>query len=86
MIRWEGESSESMYERCGMGPCASVLVKCGVVEWVQRNTHTLRWFGYTERMNSEEFVKKVYVSEIKGPGRRGSPPGRWKDRGKGVHE
>ncbi len=31
-------------------------------------------------MNSEEFVKKVYVSEIKCPYRRGRPLGRWKDR------
>ncbi len=31
-------------------------------------------------MNSEEFVKKVCVSEIKGHGRRGRPLGRWKDR------
>ncbi len=33
-----------------------------------------------ERMNSEEFVKKVYVSEIVGPDRRGRPLGGWKDR------
>ncbi len=48
------------------------------MEWLKRNT--LRWFGHTERMKSEEFVKKVYVSEIKGPGRRGRSLGRWKDR------
>ncbi len=77
MTRWEGETNESVYERCGMGACASG-VKCGVVEWVQRNT--LRWFGHTARMNSEEFVKKVYVSEIKGPCRRGRPLGRWSDK------
>ncbi len=55
-----------------------VQVKCGVVEWVKRNT--LRWSGHTERMNSEELVKKVYVSEIKGPSRKGRPLGRWEDR------
>ncbi len=38
----EGSSNESVYERCGMGTCANG-VKCGVVEWVKRNT--LRWFG-----------------------------------------
>ncbi len=38
------------------------------------------WFGHSERMNSEEFVKKVYVSETGGPSRRGRPLGRWKDR------
>ncbi len=48
-----------------------------MVEWIKRNT--LRWFGHIERMNSEEFVKQVYVSEIEGPGRRGRPLGRWKD-------
>ncbi len=42
-------------------------------------------------MNSEEFVKKVYVSETvgpngetEGPNRRGRPLGRWKDREKGY--
>ncbi len=43
-------------------------------EWMKRNT--LRWFGHIERMNSEEFVKKVYVNEIEGPSRRGRPLGR----------
>ncbi len=60
-------------ERCVMGACVSG-VKCGVVEWVKRNT--LRWFGHVERMNSEEFVKKVYVSEAEGLSRRGRPLGR----------
>ncbi len=40
----------------------------------------MRWFGHIESLRSEEFVKKVYVSEIKGPSRRGRPLGRWKDR------
>ena len=54
----EDESNESMYERCGIGPCANG-VKCCVVEWVKINT--LRWFDHIERKTSEEFVKKVYV-------------------------
>ncbi len=53
-----------------------------MVEWVKRNT--LRWFGHIERTNSEEFVRKVYVSEIEGPSRRGRPLGRWKDKAKSV--
>ncbi len=53
-------------------------VNCGVVERVKRNT--LRWFGHIERMESEEFVKKVYMSESVSPNSRGRPPGRWKDR------
>ncbi len=44
-------------------------------------------------MESEEFVKKVYMSETVGPNSRGRPLGRWKDkvkeymceRGEGVH-
>ena len=39
-----------------MGPCAN-RVKCGVVEWVKKNT--MRWFSHIDRKNSEEFVKKV---------------------------
>ncbi len=44
VTRWEGESNESVYERYGMVACASG-VKCGMVEWVKRNT--LRWFGHS---------------------------------------
>ena len=33
-----------------------------------------------ERKNSEELVKKVYVSETECPRRRGRPVIRWKDR------
>ncbi len=40
----------------------------------------LRWFRYTERMGSEEFMKKVYMSESVGPNSRRRPPGRWRDR------
>ena len=58
--RWESESNESLYERCDMRPCING-VKCSVVEWVKRNT--LRWLGHIERKESEEFLKKVYVSE-----------------------
>ncbi len=41
---------------------------------------TLRWFGHIERMENEEFVKKVYQSSAEGPNRRGRPLGRWEDR------
>ncbi len=75
VTRREGESNESVFERCGMGICASG-VKCGVVEWVKRNM--LRWFSHMERMKGEE-CEKMYVSEIKGKSRR-RPLGRWKDR------
>ena len=69
---------------CDMGPCVNG-VKNVVVVWVKRNT--LRWFGHIERKNSEEFVKKVYVSEIIGSWRRGRPVVRWKDRVKEyMHE
>ncbi len=79
MTRWDGERKESMYERCGMGSQANG-VKCEVVEWVKRNT--LRWFEHIERMGSEDFVKKVHMSESVGPNSRGRPPVRWRDRAK----
>ncbi len=41
---------------------------------------TLRWFGHIERMENEEFIKKVYLSSIGSPNRRGRPLGRWEDR------
>ncbi len=53
-------------------------VNCEVVEWVKRNT--LIWFGHIERMESEELVKKVFVSGGVDPDSRGRPPGRWRDR------
>ncbi len=52
-------------------------VWCGVV-WVKRSTMT--WCGHTERMENEEFVKKVHQSSVEGPNRRGRPLGRWKDK------
>ncbi len=52
-------------------------VGCGVVERVKRST--LRWFGHIERMENREFVKKVYLSSVEGPNRRGRPLGRWED-------
>ncbi len=53
-------------------------VGCGVVEWVKGST--LRWFVHIERVENWEFVKKVYLSSVEGPNRRGRPLGRWKDR------
>ncbi len=53
-------------------------VECGVVEWVKRST--LRWFGHTERMGNEEFVKKLYLSSMEGTNRRGRLLVRWEDR------
>ena len=47
-------------------------VDCGVVEWVKRGT--LRWFEHVERRNENEFVKRVYKSEIEEPSVRGRPP------------
>ena len=28
VTRWEGESNESVYKKCGMGPCANGVVLC----------------------------------------------------------
>ncbi len=77
MTSWDGESNESVYERCNMRSHVNG-VNCGIVEWVKRNM--LRWFGHIERMGNEEFLKKVYMSESVGPNSRGRPPGRWRDR------
>ncbi len=66
-----------MYERCGMGSQANG-VNYGVVEWVKRNA--MREFGHNERMESEEFVKKMYMSESVGLNSTGRPLGRWRDR------
>ncbi len=30
VTRWEGESNESVYERCGMGTCASEVWRGGI--------------------------------------------------------
>ncbi len=76
VTRWDGVSNKNVYEKCGMRGCGSG-VWCGVVEWVKRST--LRWFGHTERMENEEFVK-VYLSSVEGPSRRGRPLGRREDR------
>ncbi len=41
---------------------------------------TLRWFGHIERMENEEFVKKVYQSSVEGHNRSGRPLRRWEDK------
>ena len=68
MTRWEGEGNESVYERWD-----GTLCKWSEV-WYSGMGENI------ERKNSEEFVKKVYVSEIMGPRRRGRPVVRGKDR------
>ncbi len=77
MSRWDGLRNESVYERCGMRGRGSE-VGCVVVEWVRRST--LRLFGHIERMENVVFVKKVYLSNVEGPRRRGRPLGRLEDR------
>ncbi len=41
---------------------------------------TPRWFGHIERMENEEFVRKVYQSSVEGPNKRGRPLGRGEDK------
>ena len=74
MTRWEGESNETVYERCGMGTCAN-RVKCIIVKWLKNNTERL--FRHLER-KKVKFVKKVYVSKTEDPRRRAVV--RWKGR------
>ncbi len=52
---------------------------CGVSRWVELKRSTLRWFGHTERMGNEEFVK-VCLGSVEGTNRRQRPLGRWEDR------
>ncbi len=47
--------------------------------YVYVRTSTLRCFGHIEKMENEEFVKKVYRSSVEGPDRRGRSLGRWED-------
>ncbi len=53
-------------------------VGCSVVEWVKRSSR--RWIGHIERMEIEKFVKKVYLSSVEDPNRRGRPLGTWEYR------
>ncbi len=77
VTRWNGVSNENVYERCGMKVCGSG-VGCDVVEWVKRST--LRWIGNIERMENDEFIRKVYLSSVESSSRKGRPLGRWEDR------
>ncbi len=67
-----------LYSEVLDSPSEILGVGCSVVEWVKRSTP--RWFGYIERMENEEFVKKVYLRSVEGPHRKGGPLGRWEDR------
>ncbi len=51
-----------------------------ILTFIYFNNSTLRWFGRIERMENENFVKKVYLSSVEGLNRRGRPLGRWEDR------
>ena len=53
-------------------------IKCGVVEWVKRNTP--KWFGHVQKMKKDDLTKRVYISEIEGTGVRDRPPVRWLKR------
>ncbi len=74
ITRWDCESNESMYVEYGIGT-EEGGVNYGMVKWVKK-----RWFGHIERMKSEEYVKKVYVSDVEAPNSRGRPLGKWKNR------
>ncbi len=61
-------------------------VACKGVEvgWVRYGgmgeRNTLRWFCHVDRMENEDFVKKVYLSSVEGPNRKGRPLERWEDK------
>ncbi len=77
MTKSDAVSNENLFERYGMRVCESG-VGCSVVELVKRST--LRCYGHIERMEYEEFVKKVFLSSVEGLRKRGRPLGRWEDR------
>ncbi len=70
-----------MRKACMKGVVWEVIQMECIVEWWNGGERNMwRWCGHIERMESEEFVKKVYMSESVGPTSRGRPPGRWRDR------
>lgn len=70
MIRWDGESNKGVHERCSMEMCA-IGVKSGVVEWFKKE-----YSDHTEQMERKVLVKRVHMSNIWGPNRRGMPLGK----------
>ncbi len=42
--------------------------------------NTLRWFGHSERMENDTFVRTVYLCENAGPNSGERPPRRWRYR------
>ena len=77
--RWEGYRIKVCMKYVSWD-LVQIRVKCGVSEWVKRNT--LKWLGHIERKESKEFVKKVYVSENEGS-RKASC--KMDGCGKGIH-
>ncbi len=64
-----------MCEKCGMRGCGSG-VGCG---GMGKKVHPEMVWSI-ERMGNEEFVKRVYLSNVEGTNRRGRPLGRWEDK------
>ncbi len=40
----------------------------------------MKWFGHIVSMESDDFVKKVYLSSVAGSNGRGRPLWKWEDR------
>ncbi len=49
-----------------------------MAKWTLSNT--LRWFGHMATMENVEFVKKMHLSSVEGPNRRGKSLGRCEER------
>lgn len=54
------------------------------VEWVKEKT--MKWFGHMETAEPRCGKKKIYLSDINGPNRRGRPLECLKDWVKGLYE
>lgn len=61
LTRWNGESNESVYQRCGMGERV-IGIDYGVIERLKHST--LKWFGHVERMGNGEFTKRMLRERV----------------------
>ena len=69
--------------------CVSQSIDQGMIRWfghVERmgDERRLRWFGHVERMGDERMAKRVYESDVRVVGRRGSRRKCWMDGVRGV--
>ena len=57
------KSDESKLEEMGKGE--------NIVKWIKGKL--ISWLGYLERMEEDRMPKKIFIQELEGTRRRGSP-------------